>query len=158
MIHSIGIWEQATEKTLMIDPTSIGVRVFMYNKALEERMHIELSLEDMIDVNRVLEKRIQDLETSSRKPTAEDVYAMLDSYNSMYSHEKSEGREVGLDAMWEIIRELTESNTLVVNNNIDYECQFCNNAASLADEFMHSPNCVVTKARALVAKKEKDNS
>jgi hypothetical protein len=61
MIHSIGVKELATETTLSVDPTDLGVRIFMYNKALEERMHIQLDLGDMIEVNRVLEKRIRDM-------------------------------------------------------------------------------------------------
>lgn len=75
MIHSIGVKELATEKTLLVDPTSIGVRIFMYNKALEERMHIELSLEDMIAVNRVLEKRIQDMRIQEVELMAKGKYS-----------------------------------------------------------------------------------
>lgn len=66
MIHSIGVRELATETTLSVDPTTLGVRIFMHNKALEDRMHIQLDLDDMKAVNRVLQKRIQDLQFERR--------------------------------------------------------------------------------------------
>lgn len=85
MIHSIGIKELATEKTLSVDPTDLGVRIFMYNKALEERMHIELDLDDMIAVNKVLEKRIKDL--GGAKP-------MIKSTILSFSVHDSQGNEI----------------------------------------------------------------
>lgn len=74
MIHSIGVKEIATEITLSVDPTDLGVRIFMYNKALEERMHIQLDLGDMIEVNRVLEKRIRDMRIQEVESMAKGRY------------------------------------------------------------------------------------
>lgn len=67
MMYSIGIKEIATEKVMQVEPTNLGVRVFIKNFALDTREHIELDLDDMKVVVQVLNIRIKQLEMEDDK-------------------------------------------------------------------------------------------
>jgi hypothetical protein len=61
MLDKIGIREQATAKTLDIEPTSVGVRFFVKNGATEERAHIELTAGDIKRVIELLQIHLNEL-------------------------------------------------------------------------------------------------
>jgi len=62
MLRKLQIAERATEKLLEIEPDSTGVILFLRNVALDERMHIELTIEDMQAIVSLLQDRISDIE------------------------------------------------------------------------------------------------
>jgi hypothetical protein len=61
MLRKLQIQENATQKILEIDPDSTGVMLFLRNLALNERIHIELDIDDMRAIVALLQARIEDI-------------------------------------------------------------------------------------------------
>lgn len=75
MLRSVGLRERATEKSLTIEPSPVGVRVFLKNDALDERIHMDLTMDDMELAVRVLQERI--IEIKQRKYFKEEQEASV---------------------------------------------------------------------------------
>lgn len=58
MLRSIGFGEEATAKSIAFEPTSNGLRVLVINHCDETRMHINLTVEDLKLLLKLLQTRI----------------------------------------------------------------------------------------------------
>lgn len=62
MLRKLQIHERATKKFLDLEPNTLGLLLVLRNNALNEKIHIELGLEDMKAMVALLQVRIQDVE------------------------------------------------------------------------------------------------
>lgn len=59
--------------------------------------------------------------------------------------------EEKLKALWEIAQEVAKGDSTYSDDMGDVECVYCNGSYSHKDDiYRHEPNCIVTKARALL--------